>query len=127
MEGDLRESKLLDPGCGKPTSTRLAARSSFMQSAIRVTWDGGDQRLPHPPGRGRPGQCSTQIQILCAVLFLYRTALEARGRRVGRTIRAKRSRKLPIVLTPEEARTILEQAVFSLTFRPRPLAWQDSG
>lgn len=50
---------------------------------------------------------STQTQALCALLFLYRTVL---GREVGELeglIRAKRRRKLPLVLTREEVKAIL--------------------
>lgn len=50
---------------------------------------------------------STQAQALCALLFLYRTFL---GREVGELeclIRAKRRRKLPLVLTREEVKAIL--------------------
>ena len=50
---------------------------------------------------------STQTQALCALLFLYRTVL---GREVGELeglIRAKRRRKLPVVMTPEEVKRVL--------------------
>lgn len=50
---------------------------------------------------------STQTQALCALLFLYRTVL---GREVGELeglIRARGSRKLPLVLTREEVKKIL--------------------
>lgn len=49
---------------------------------------------------------STQTQALCALLFLYRTVLE---REIGdlELVRAKRRRKLPVVLTREEVRSVL--------------------
>lgn len=49
---------------------------------------------------------STQTQALCALLFLYRIVLE---RDIGELdlIRAKRRRRLPVVLTRDEVRTIL--------------------
>jgi integron integrase len=50
---------------------------------------------------------STQTQALCALLFLYRTVL---GREVGELeglIRARGSRKLPLVLTRDEVKKIL--------------------
>lgn len=49
---------------------------------------------------------STQNQALCAVLFLYRVVLE---REVGELelIRARKPRKLPVVLTREEVKKVL--------------------
>lgn len=49
---------------------------------------------------------STQTQALCALLFLYRTVL---SREIGdlELVRAKKRRKLPLVLTPAEVRGIL--------------------
>ncbi len=50
---------------------------------------------------------STQTQALCAILFLYRAVL---GREVGELeglVRAKRRRRLPVVLTAEEVKRIL--------------------
>jgi integron integrase len=62
--------------------------------------------LTHLAVEGRVS-ASTQTQALCAVLFLYRTVL---GRDVGELeglVRAKRRRKLPVVLTVEEVKRIL--------------------
>jgi integron integrase len=59
----------------------------------------------------RQVSASTQNQALSALLFLYRTVL---GRELGRFpdyARPKRRRKLPVVLTQEEVRQILSQAV----------------
>ena len=50
---------------------------------------------------------STQTQALCALLFLYRTVLEKEVGELEGLVRAKRRRKLPVVLTPEEVRKIL--------------------
>lgn len=50
---------------------------------------------------------STQTQALCAILFLYRAVL---GRDVGELeglIRARRRRKLPVVLSREEVKSVL--------------------
>jgi integron integrase len=50
---------------------------------------------------------STQTQALCALLYLYREIL---GKQVGELeglIRAKRRRRLPVVLTREEVRRVL--------------------
>ena len=52
---------------------------------------------------------STQTQALCALLYLYREIL---GKQVGELeglIRAKRRRRLPVVLTREEVRRVLAQ------------------
>jgi integron integrase len=52
---------------------------------------------------------STQTQALCALLFLYRTVL---GREVGELeglVRARRRRKLPVVLTQEEVKSVLSR------------------
>jgi integron integrase len=50
---------------------------------------------------------STQTQALCALLFLYRTVL---ARDVGELglVRARRRRKLPVVLTREEVKAVLD-------------------
>src|SRR5262245_31986550 len=51
---------------------------------------------------------ATQTQALCAVLFLYRAVL---GREIGEIelVRARRRRKIPVVLTREEVRSVLER------------------
>ncbi|HEX7186127.1 MAG TPA: integron integrase [Thermoanaerobaculia bacterium] len=64
---------------------------------------------------------STQTQALCALLFLYRNVL---GREVGELdpVRAKRRRRLPVVLSREEVKGILahleggERLFFSLLY-----------
>lgn len=50
---------------------------------------------------------STQTQALCALLFLYRTVLEREVGDLEGLVRAKRRRKLPVVLTREEVKSIL--------------------
>jgi integron integrase len=50
---------------------------------------------------------STQNQALSALLFLYRDVLERPLGRFERPQRARRPRRLPVVLTPEEARAVL--------------------
>jgi integron integrase len=50
---------------------------------------------------------STQTQALCGLLFLYRTVLEREVGELEGLIRARRRRKVPVVLTPEEVRAIL--------------------
>ena len=53
----------------------------------------------------RQVSASTQSQALCAILFLYRTVL---GEEVGELdiVRARRKRKLPVVLTRDEVRRV---------------------
>lgn len=52
---------------------------------------------------------STQTQALCALLFLYRTVLEREVGELEGLVRAKRRRKLPVVLTAEEVKRILSR------------------
>jgi site-specific recombinase XerD len=49
---------------------------------------------------------STQNQALAALLFLYRELLE-RDLALEGVVRARQSRRLPVVLTPEEVRELL--------------------
>ena len=44
---------------------------------------------------------STQTQALCAILFLYRAVLKGEVGELEGLIRARRKRKLPVVLTPD--------------------------
>jgi integron integrase len=50
---------------------------------------------------------STQTQALCALLFLYRTVLDREVGELEGLVRARRRRKLPVVLTQEEVKSIL--------------------
>jgi integron integrase len=50
---------------------------------------------------------STQTQALCALLFLYRTVLEKEVGELEGLVRARRRRKLPVVLTAEEVKSAL--------------------
>jgi integron integrase len=52
---------------------------------------------------------STQNQALCALLFLYRDILEVDLPWLDGIVRAKRPVRLPIVLTREEVRAVLER------------------
>jgi integron integrase len=52
---------------------------------------------------------STQTQALCALLFLYRTVLEKEVGELEGLVRAKRRRKLPVVLTAEEVKSVLSR------------------
>ncbi len=50
---------------------------------------------------------STQTQALCALLFLYRTVLDREVGELEGLVRARRRRKLPVVLTQEEVKSVL--------------------
>jgi integron integrase len=52
---------------------------------------------------------STQNQALSALLFLYRHVLDRQLGQLGEVIRARKSRRLPVVLTGEEVRTVLHK------------------
>ena len=50
---------------------------------------------------------STQNQALSALLFLYRHVLDRRIGDLGEVIRARRPKRLPVVLTREEVKAVL--------------------
>jgi integron integrase len=50
---------------------------------------------------------STQNQALCALLFLYAAVLERPLDKLEGVVRAKRPKRLPVVLTPEEVTKVL--------------------
>jgi integron integrase len=52
---------------------------------------------------------STQNQALAAVLFLYERVLEQPLDRVDGVVRARKPKRLPSVLTPEEVESVLDQ------------------
>lgn len=52
---------------------------------------------------------STQNQALCAVLFLYREVLDEPLPWLNEIIRATRPARLPVVMTPDEVRTVLQR------------------
>ena len=62
--------------------------------------------LTHLAVEGRVS-ASTQTQALCALLFLYRTVLSRDVGELEGLVRAKRRRKLPVVLSVEEVKRIL--------------------
>jgi integron integrase len=49
------------------------------------------------------------VKALCAILFLYKQVLKIDIGDLGDVIRAKKPARLPVVLTPEEARLIINQ------------------
>ena len=52
---------------------------------------------------------STQNQALCAVLFLYKTVLHKDPGELGDVVWAKKPKKLPVVLTHEEVKALLNR------------------
>src|SRR5215831_19149430 len=52
---------------------------------------------------------STQNQALCALLFLYRHVLEKPFPDLERLVRAKRTRRLPVVMTRAEVKAVLSR------------------
>lgn len=57
--------------------------------------------------RNRNVAASTQAQALSALLFLYRQVLNIELPWLDNIVRATRPKKLPVVLTPEEARAVI--------------------
>jgi integrase len=64
--------------------------------------------LTHLAVAGRVS-ASTQNQAFSALLFLYQKVLEVGPGRIAGVIRAKRPKRLPVVLTREEVRRTLDQ------------------
>ena len=58
---------------------------------------------------GRRVSASTQNQALCAILFLYKQVLNKDPGRIEDLVRAKKPKKLPVVLTKSEVAAVLEQ------------------
>ena len=52
---------------------------------------------------------STQNQAFCAILFLYRQVLQVDPGRIEGVIRARRSKRLPVVLTKPEVQLVLRE------------------
>ena len=79
--------------------------------------------LRHPRGLGAPEvesfltwlaverkvSASTQNQALCALLFMYRHVLEMELPWLEGVVRAKRPQRIPVVLSPDEVRRVLDQ------------------
>lgn len=120
--GDDREPKLLERARQRMRATHLSFRTEkayihWMRKYILF------HRKRHPSEMGEAEinafltylavekriSASTQTQALCALLYLYREVL---GRDVGELeglVRAKRRRRLPVVLTREEVRRVLSE------------------
>ncbi len=52
---------------------------------------------------------STQTQALCALLFLYRRVLDREIGELGEVVRARKPARLPVVLSVQEVRAVLDQ------------------
>lgn len=63
--------------------------------------------LTHLAVRGKVS-ASTQNQALSAILYLYRHVLEREVGDLGDVIRARRSKRLPVVMTREEVKTVFD-------------------
>ena len=50
---------------------------------------------------------STQNQALSAILFLYRHVLEIELEWLNNVVRARRERRIPVVFTQDEARSVI--------------------
>ena len=57
----------------------------------------------------RKVSASTQNQALCALLFMYRHVLEMELPWLEGVVRAKRPQRIPVVLSPDEVRRVLDQ------------------
>ncbi|MCK6529897.1 integron integrase [Myxococcota bacterium] len=93
--------------------------SAYRQWVKRFVWHHG---LRHPAGMGEREinaflthlaveekvSASTQNQALSALLFLYRHVLERAVGDLGEVVRARRPHRLPVVLTREEVRGVLD-------------------
>jgi integrase len=62
--------------------------------------------LSHLATEGRVS-ASTQNQALCALLFLYRDVLDVDLGRIDEVVRARRTRRMPVVLSRDEVRLVL--------------------
>ncbi|HDL19488.1 MAG TPA: hypothetical protein ENH29_10570 [Bacteroidetes bacterium] len=67
-----------------------------------------NQFLSHLANNGNVA-ASTQNQALCALIFLYKQVLAPDTGDLGDVIRAKKPKRIPIVLAPEEVRPVLNQ------------------
>ncbi len=78
-------------------------------SAIPATWTSARSTafLTHLVTSGRVS-ASTQNQALAALLFLYDKALHRPLGQVEGVARARRPRRMPVVLTPKEVRAVLD-------------------
>jgi integron integrase len=115
-----QKPKLLD-------QVRYAIRAkhySFRTEEIYIQWIRRfilfhNKRHPKDMGADEVGQflsdlavrhhvaASTQNQALSALLFLYQVVLRQEIRWLNEVVRAKKPRKLPVVLTQEEVKTVL--------------------
>lgn len=74
----------------------------------------------------RKVSASTQNQALSALLFLYKGVLEIELPYLDGVTRAKRSTRVPVVFTPNEASSVIRklQPPYSLRLKVRWTAWK---
>ena len=85
----------------------VSSDCGWQLAASRFTWRAAHFSISDSPGVERHVSASTQNQALCALVFLYRQVLELDpGRLDG--IRAKGTERMPVVLSHDEVRRILE-------------------
>ncbi|HWM94907.1 MAG TPA: integron integrase, partial [Thermoanaerobaculia bacterium] len=117
---ETREPKLLDRAKSRMRAKHMSLRTerTYLQWMRRYILFHGKR---HPAEMGeteinaflthlaveRRVSASTQTQALCALLYLYREILERPVGDLEGLIRAKRSRRMPVVLTREEVRRAL--------------------
>ncbi|MFA5876446.1 MAG: site-specific integrase [Candidatus Margulisiibacteriota bacterium] len=63
---------------------------------------------------------STQNQALCALLFLYRYVIGRRLGELGEVVRARKPRRLPVVMTRDEVSAVLSQLHGEKLLRQQP-------
>ena len=73
----------------------------------RTVGPGGIVRFVDHLARERRISASTQNQVLCALLFLYRKVLEIEVGRIAGLRRVERAPRVPVVLSIEEVRAVL--------------------
>ena len=117
-----QQPRLLDRVAEAATARHLSAstRKAYVRWIRRFVLFHGKR---HPPDMGMMEvnaflthlaveahvSASTQNQALCALLFLYGTVLEQPIGMLEGVVRAKRPKRLPVVLTPEEVSRVLER------------------
>ena len=83
----------------------------FLSPGAASGGDGGSggQSVSHAPGRQEKVSASTQNQALSALLFLYRYVLDRQLGELGNVIRARKSKRLPVVFTRGEVTAVLSK------------------
>ena len=117
---DTKEPKLLDRvrGAMRVRHMKWNTEKSYVSWIRRYIFFHGKR---HPAEMGAPEisaflthlatkkrvSASTQNQALCALVFLYKHVLGREAGELEDVVRAKRRRRIPVVLTRDEVRAIL--------------------